>query len=304
MRLTLRQLQIFIAIGETGGTTMAAERIALSQSAVSAALNELEKLLHAKLFDRVGKRLLLNDNGRVFMSQARAMLDGARAMETQFLAAGEATSSLLRVGASTTIGNYILPALIARYRESAPGAQVDLRIANTGEIVDEVVNFKVDVGFIEGPCHRTELLVTPWLTDELVIVSSPTHPLAVQQDSAQKIRLKDLRQVEWLLREPGSGTREAVEQVLLPHLHHINESMVFGNAEAIKRAVAEKLGISCLSRWVISDLLASGRLVVLRTPLPQLSRRFYVVRHKRKFLSASLDRFIDHCRSSNPLPEK
>jgi DNA-binding transcriptional LysR family regulator len=304
MRLTLRQLQIFVAIGETGGTTTAAQSISLSQSAVSAALNELENLLQAKLFDRVGKRLLLNDNGRILISQARSILDVARTLEVQFLASGNATSSLLRVGASTTIGNYILPALIARFREVAPGAQVDLRIGNTSEIVDEVANFKVDIGFIEGPCHRTEAAVIPWLVDELVIVSSPTHPLAIRQNSEQKIRIKDLRQVDWLLREPGSGTREAVEQVLLPHLHFINEGMVFGNAEAIKRAVAEKLGISCLSRWVISDLLTSGRLVILQTPLPQLSRRFYLVHHKKKLLSTALDRFIDHCRLSKPMPDR
>jgi DNA-binding transcriptional LysR family regulator len=304
MHLTLRQLQIFVAIGETGGTTTAAQSISLSQSAVSAALNELENLLQAKLFDRVGKRLLLNDNGRILMSQARSILDVARTLETQFLASGNTTSSLLRVGASTTIGNYVLPALIARFCEAAPGAQIDLRIGNTSEIVEEVANFKVDIGFIEGPCHRTEVAVIPWLVDELVIVSSPTHPLAIQQNSEQKIRIKDLRKVDWLLREPGSGTREAVEQVLLPHLHYINEGMIFGNAEAIKRAVAEKLGISCLSRWVISDLLASGRLVILQTPLPQLSRRFYLVHHKKKMLSTALDRFIGHCRLSKPMPDR
>jgi DNA-binding transcriptional LysR family regulator len=300
MSLTLRQLQIFIAIGQTGGTTTAAESISLSQSAVSAALSELENLLDTQLFDRVGKRLVLNDNGRMLMPQARSLLDGAQSIESQFSASGEPAASLLKAGASTTIGNYVMPALIARFRESVSAARVEVHIGNTSEIAAEVANFKVDVGFIEGPCHESELDVIPWLVDELVIVSSPNHPLARQQLS-RKISLKDLRGAEWLLREPGSGTREVVEQTLLHYLHRLNTGMIFGNAEAIKRAVAENLGLSCLSRWVVADMLASKRLVVLHTTLPQLSRRFYLVHHKKKFLSAGLERFIHHCRSSAPV---
>lgn len=300
MRLTLRQLQIFIAIGQTGGTTTAAESLSLSQSAVSAALSELENLLDTQLFDRVGKRLVLNDNGRMLMPQARSLLDGAHSIESQFSASGEPAAFLLKAGASTTIGNYVMPALIARFRESVSAARVEVHIGNTSEIAAEVANFKVDIGFIEGPCHESELDVIPWLVDELVIVSSPNHPLARQQLS-RKIALQDLRGAEWLLREPGSGTREVVEQVLLPYLHHLNAGMIFGNAEAIKRAVAENLGLSCLSRWVVADMLASRRLVILHTPLPRLSRRFYLVHHKKKFLSAGLKRFIHHCRSSAPV---
>jgi DNA-binding transcriptional LysR family regulator len=300
MQLTLRQLQIFIAIGETGGTTAAAESISLSQSAVSAALSELESLLGTRLFDRVGKRLVLNDNGRVLLSQARSLLDAAQNIERQFSMPGQAAASSLKVGASTTIGNYVMPALIAGFRESNPAMCIEIHIGNTSEIATEVANFKVDIGFIEGPCHESELNVIPWLMDELVIVSSPIHPLVGKQRS-QKITVNDLREAEWLLREPGSGTREVVEQVLLPYLHHLNEGMIFGNAEAIKRAVAENLGISCLSQWVVADLTGSGRLVILHTPLPQLSRRFYLICHKKKFLSATLERFIHHCRTSQPV---
>lgn len=302
MHLTLRQLQIFIAIGQTGSTTTAAKSISLSQSAVSAALSELENLLDIQVFDRVGKRLVLNDNGRLLMPQARLLLDGAQSIERQFSASGEPDAFLLKVGASTTIGNYVIPALIARFCESVSAARIEVHIDNTSEIAAEVANFKVDIGFIEGPCHESELNVIPWVVDELVIISSPNHPLARKQLS-RKITLKDLREAVWLLREPGSGTRETVEQILLPYLHHLNEGMIFGNAEVIKRAVAENMGLSCLSRCVVADMLASKRLVVLHTPLPPLSRRFYLVRHKKKFLSAGLERFIHHCQSSVPVNE-
>ena len=299
MRLTLRQLLIFTAVADTGSTTAAGERVALSQSATSGALNELENLLGAQLFDRIGKRLLLNDNGRALLPQARSLLDGAQEIESQFGlgSTGPATAPLvtrLRVGASTTIGNYVLPALVAGYSRTWPGAAVDVVIGNTRDIAAAVTRLEVDIGLIEGPCHEAELRVTPWLQDELVIVAAPTHAL-VQEGVQARVPLKALRQARWLLREPGSGTREAVEHVLLPHLHHLNGDMQPGSTEAIKQATAEGLGLACLSLCAVQDLVTLGRLVVLRTTLPRLTRRFYLVHHQKKRLSGNLQRFVAHC---------
>lgn len=299
MRLTLRQLLIFTAVADTGSTTAAGERVALSQSATSGALNELESLLGAQLFDRIGKRLLLNDNGRALLPQARSLLDGAQEIESQFGlgSTGPATAPLvtrLRVGASTTIGNYVLPALVAGYSRTWPGAAVDVVIGNTRDIAAAVTRLEVDIGLVEGPCHEAELRVTPWLQDELVIVAAPTHAL-VQEGVQARVPLKALRQARWLLREPGSGTREAVEHVLLPHLHHLNGDMQPGSTEAIKQATAEGLGLACLSLCAVQDLVTLGRLVVLRTTLPRLTRRFYLVHHQKKRLSGNLQRFVAHC---------
>lgn len=299
MRLTLRQLLIFTAVADTGSTTAAGERVALSQSATSGALNELESLLGAQLFDRIGKRLLLNDNGRALLPQARSLLDGAQEIESQFGlgSTGAATAPLvtrLRVGASTTIGNYVLPALIAGYSRTWPGAAVDVVIGNTRDIAAAVTRLEVNIGLIEGPCHEAELRVTPWLQDELVIVAAPTHAL-VQEGVQARVPLKALRQARWLLREPGSGTREAVEHVLLPHLHHLDGDMQPGSTEAIKQATAEGLGLACLSLCAVQDLVTLGRLVVLRTTLPRLTRRFYLVHHQKKRLSGNLQRLVAHC---------
>jgi DNA-binding transcriptional LysR family regulator len=302
MRLTLRQLLIFTAVADTGSTTAAGERVSLSQSATSGALNELESLLGARLFDRIGKRLLINDNGRALLPQARALLDGAQEIESQFGlgSTGPATAPLvtrLRVGASTTIGNYVLPALVAGYAKAWPGAAVDVVIGNTRDVAAAVTRLEVDIGLIEGPCHEAELRVAPWLQDELVIVAAPTHAL-VQADAHTRIPSKALRQARWLLREPGSGTREAVEHVLLPHLHHLNGDMQPGSTEAIKQAAAEGLGLACLSLSAVRDMVTLGRLVVLRTTLPRLTRRFYLVQHRQKRLSGNLQRFMAHCERS------
>ncbi len=294
MRITLRQLEVFTAVADAGSTTAAGLQVALSQSATSAALNELEGVLGAKLFDRVGTRLVLNDTGRAVLAQARAVLDGAAGIEREFGAgAGGARVAPLRVGASTTIGNYLLPALIAAYRRAVPGAHVDVRVANTADIAAAVARLEVDVAFIEGPSHEPEVVARPWRDDELAIVAAPSHPLL---RPGKRLGVAALRDVPWLLREPGSGTREAVEQALLPHLHHLQEGMQFGGTEAIKQAAVHGLGFACLSVATVQDLVRLKRLVRVETTLPRLARPLYLAHHRRKAFSASLEGFVAHCR--------
>ena len=235
MRLTLRQLQIFVAVCRAGSTAGAADQIALSQSATSAALGELEGVLEAKLFDRVGKRLVLNDNGRVLLPQAMQMLDAATTIEKQFTEPGDTGGPGLQIGASTTIGNYLLPSILGGYVAPGTDAYARVLIANTSDVARAVANFEVDVGLIEGPCHEPDLQVEPWLQDELIIVCAVNHPILGNKRS-DRISVKALREAGWLLREPGSGTREAVEHALVPHLHYLRIAGEFSNAEAIKRA--------------------------------------------------------------------
>jgi DNA-binding transcriptional LysR family regulator len=294
MHLTLRQLQIFRAIALSGSTTAAASSIPLSQSAASAALKELERVLGARLFDRVGKRLLLNDGGRALLPMALAVLDGAQNLQAAFLSSQQALPVELHIFASTTIGNYILPSLLARFRETVPTARLELQIGNTLDVVTAVRAFNTDLGFIEGPCHAKDIVVIPWQEDELVIVASPSHPLA-KAARLRKVSVKQLAATQWLLRESGSGTRETVEQALLPHLLNIPASMTLGSSEAIKNSVAEGLGVSCLSRSVVRDLVAAKRLSVLATALPRLTRTFLMIHHERKVLSEPLRKFVAHC---------
>jgi DNA-binding transcriptional LysR family regulator len=293
MRLTLRQLQIFQAIALRGSTTAAAGSVALSQSATSAALNELERALGTALFDRVGKRLLVNDAGRALLPLALAVLDGAQGIESAFSAGGSSAADL-RIFASTTIGNYVLPRVLARYRETHAQVRLQLQIGNTLDVVTAVQAFATDLGFIEGPSHASDVVVTPWAQDELVIVAAPAHGLA-SQAARGRLTAAQLMTSPWLLRERGSGTREAVELALLPHLPNIESTMTLGSSEAIKNAVAEGLGVSCLSRAVVKDLVDAKRLVILATRLPPLTRGFSLVHHRNKVLSASLRNFMNYC---------
>ena len=294
MRLTLRQLQIFSAIAELGTTTAAALSIPLSQSATSAALAELESLLGAPLFDRVGKRLVLNETGRALQLRARVALNAAMEIERDFgvdNAAGNAfLPAQIRIGASTTIGNYVMPARIARLQREQPRIAVEMRIGNTQEVVNAVLRMEVDAGLIEGPCHSEGLDVQLWGTDKMVIVAAADHPLALL---GRPVTAEELGQERWLLRESGSGTRELLNQLLLPHLGGFASTTQLGDTEAIKQGTAAGLGISCVSKCAVRDQLALARLVVLQTTLPPLNRAFYRIPHQFKNFSPPLSALLE-----------
>jgi len=297
LHLSLRQLQVFTAVARSGSTTAASEAIALSQSATSSALKELERLLGLPLFDRIGNRLQLNENGRSLLPRALAVLDGAA--DVQALAQRrDVQAQALRIGASTTLGSYVLPDLLARFyaqqqAAAAPSWASRLRIANTAQICRAVARFELDIGLIEGPCHEPELEVQPWLADELLIVAAPTHALlALQAEPGARLPLKQLREQLWLLREPGAGTREAADQWLLPQLRGYRRSVELNSSEAIKRLAVAGLGLACLSRWVLADALAAGQLLQLNTPLPACSRPCYWVMHRAKQSTPALQAFI------------
>ena len=287
LRLNLRQLEVFVATARAGSTRAAAERVARSQSAASTGLADLETALGAALFDRVGRRLLLNENGRALLPRAAAML--AEAQELEQLFSGEHVTPL-QVAASMTIGECILPALLSRWKQRHPKSPVSLSIANTREVIAAVAGFEADIGFIEGPQTHPELHVRPWLRDELVIVAAPTHPLAGRVATARA-----LRACEWALREPGSGTREAADRWLVEHLGPVDVGYELGSSETIKRLVAMGNTLALLSRHVVAPALEQGTLVALQTRLPAATRRLAIVLHRGKRLGAGAETFMSHC---------
>jgi DNA-binding transcriptional LysR family regulator len=290
LRLTLRQLEVFLATAQAGSTRGAAGRVARSQSAASTALAELEAVLAVQLFDRVGRRLLINENGRALLPHAAAIVEEAAHAQALFSAAHAAP---LRLAASFTIGEYLLPPLIAQWKQAHPQSQVRLTIANTSEVLAAVGAFDVDIGFIEGARTHPEFLVKRWQDDELVVVAAPGHPLA-----ARRVTQKQLAAAGWVLREQGSGTREAADRWLATLLGELRVELELGSNEAVKRAVASGLGVGCLSRHAVADALREGWLVALRTPLPPMKRALAIVLHRTKRLGAAAQDFLEHCQQS------
>lgn len=292
MRYTLRQLEVFLAVARTGNVSRAGELLHLSQSAVSGALAELERQFDMLLFDRVGKRLRLSDVGAALRPRAEAVLDAARELEAEF--AGRTRAGTLRVGATLTIGNYLVVPLMARYMRDEPGATIALQIANTETIARRVVNFEIDVGLIEGELSHPALEVTPFLADELVVFAAPGHPLARKRALTDD----DLVQAPWIVRERGSGTRQAFERAMHGLLPRLQLALELQQTEVIQRAVESGLGLGCLSRLVVADAVQHGRLKPLRVPGRDFSRQFYFVLHKRKHRSAMLERWLELCRDA------
>lgn len=287
MRITLRQLEVFTEVLKSGSTTQASQSLALSQSAVSASLTDLEGQLGVQLFDRVGKRLVTNEHGRLLYPKALALLEQAFEVEQLF----KKEMGAVRLAASTTIGNYMLPEMLAHYRHDHPDIPLELNISNTEEVIRAVLEFRVDVGLIEGACHSPELITQPWLKDELVIFAAPSNPLA-----NTTISLEDLKQASWILRERGSGTRDVLDQLLFAQLPGFHILMELGNSEAIKHAVRYGMGISCLSRRVIAEQLTNGSLVELTVPGLQLSRTLYLIYHRQKHISNGISNLLSYCR--------
>ena len=289
MRYSLRQLEVFLATASTENISRAASELAMSQSAASGALKELEGQFGVQLFDRRGKRLQLSELGHRVRPQVESLM--AQAAEVEQALSGDLVSGRLRVGATLTIGNYLAVEMLAEFRERFPSVDITLDVANTRDIADRVAGYELDVGLIEGELWHADLETQNWREDELQVFARPGHPLA----SRQRVTDRDLRTQRWIVREIGSGTRQAFERAFHDMLVDLNIVLELQHTEAIKRAVETDMGIGCLSRISLEDAFGRGSLV----PLPVLHRDFKrqmsVITHRRKYHGTALGEWLKLC---------
>ncbi len=279
MSLSIRQLKVFEATARLERLTLAADEQALSQSAASQSLKELEQSLGYALFTRVGRELQITDKGLDLLPKVRqtlALLDGIENPQETTL------TGSLRIAASVTIACYLLPQLIARFIDRHPQVTPDITIGNTGSVIDKLEKGQAQIGLIEGPASPAKLNVTPWLEDNLALFCHPNNPLA----KSSYITLEEFTEYRWILREPGSGTRTVFDQAVQSAGGSIKQSLAMNRQEAIKQSVKSDLGIGCLSRLSIKEDLQSGRLVELSSTL-DLSRRFSIITHENTPLIAT-----------------
>lgn len=289
MKLTLRQLEIFIAVARDQNVSRAADRLALSQSATSAALAELERQFDTQLFDRVGKRIRLNELGRSALPRATELIDRARELEAMLHvqdAPGE-----LQVGATLTIGNYLGTLIVSDFMQRHPGSKVTLDVENTAHIIAKVASFELDLGLVEGRCLHPDIDVIPWGDDALEVFAAPHHPLAKKRS----LTPADLTMADWIVREPGSGTRETFDLAVAGVLPEVKIKLALAHTEAIKRAVESGLGIGCISRLALREAFRRGSLVRLKAPFLKMERKFSILVHKQKYRTATSRQFINLC---------
>jgi DNA-binding transcriptional LysR family regulator len=290
MRYSLRQLEVFLAVARVGSVSGAGEVLAMSQSAVSGALGDLERQFGRQLFDRVGKRLRLSELGQAVRAQAEGVLDRAAELEAAF--EGRAAVGRLRVGATLTIGNHLVAPLMARFMREHGGAELTLGVANTEEISRRVANFDIDVGLVEGEIQHPDLEVLPWREDELVVFCAPDHPYAKKRALTDA----DLRAARWIVRERGSGTRQTFDRAMHGLLPELDIVLALEHTEAIRGAVAAGLGLGCVSRIALQESFDHGTLKPCRVPHRDFRRAFYVLLNKHKYRGRAVELWLALCR--------
>jgi len=289
MRYTLRQLEVFLAVARAESVSQAARELHMSQSAASGSLADLERQFGVQLFDRFGKRLQTSQLGRSLRPRAEALLERARELESTL--EKQKDVGQLRIGATLTIGNYLAVPLMARFMREQPGAALTLSVANTEEIARQVENFEIDVGLVEGELERADLQLTPWRDDELVVFCAPDHPLARRR----VLDDDDLRAASWIVRERGSGTRQAFDRAMRGLLPELQIALALQHTEAIKGAVQAGLGIGCISRIALVDAFQHGTLRACRVPHRDFRRQFYFLLHKQKYRGPAIERWLELC---------
>ena len=293
LNVSLRQLDVFVQIALHGSVRAAAERLHLTQPAASMALAEMERQLDAPVFDRERGRLRLNARGRELLPLAQELLErhaefGRRATGKTTMLAGE-----LRIGTSNTVGNYRVGELLGEFVRAYPQVAIRLRVANTDSIAAAVLDHSLDVGCVEGPVTHPLLEVHPWRDDALVVCAPPDHSLATKRG----LKPEHFAGARWILREPGSATRSTTERALA-QLPPGETVMELDQIEAIKQAVTAGLGIACLPEVALTDALATGRLVALKTPFLDLKRKLSMLVHREKYRGAALEAFLGSVHSA------
>lgn len=282
--ITLKKLQVFASIARLGNLGAASDELCLSKAAVSQALTELESQLDAPLFDRVHPRLKLNEQGRQLQPLADEVL--ARVREIEQLFSNQSPHEHLQLGASQTIGNYLLPELLSQL----PLGQAKVFISNSQALCRKLLQFELDIALIEGENPYPELVTADWMEDEMYLLTWPGHPLAQQP----QITLNNLNGQPWVLREPQSGSREQFDYLLAPQLKQCGNITELNTLEAVMKAVEAGLGLTLISAHAAADRLNSGQLVRLMLP-QRFSRQLRLVWHRQKYHSVLMRHFISLC---------
>jgi DNA-binding transcriptional LysR family regulator len=288
--MTLEQLRIFVEVAERQHLTQAAAVLALTPSAVSAAIKTLEERYGTPLFDRVGRRIELSEAGRIFLAEARRTLASARAAEAALAELGGLKRGTLAIHASQTITSYWLPPLLVRFRQAYPAIALRVAPGNTQTVAQAVAQGAADLGFVEGAVDAPALAQETVGADEMVAVVAPGHPWA----DGRALDAADLLAAEWILREEGSGTRSAFAAALARHgvdIGALRVALALPSNEAVRAAVTAGPFAAALSQLVVAPHLQAGTLV--RANVALQPRAFYMLQHRERYTSKAATAFAD-----------
>ncbi len=298
------KLRVFCAVAETKSFSKASELIHLTQPAVSLQIQAMEELYETRLFDRSGNTITLTPAGEILYKRAKESLVLYAEAERKISEITGAIKGSLSIGASSTIGNYLLPQIITAFKKKVPQVNVSLVVNNTKTITEKLNAGEIDIALVEGDVSKQRFSVETLISDEMVVIMSPAHPWAERRN----IPAIELTKEPLVLREEGSGTR----QVILKHLedHGIKQdqlriALIMGSTEAVKGAVEEGVGVSILSGWAARKALRHGLLKATTFKDLKFHRNFSIISPKRNYSTHTAKEFLNFLRVypiKSPIP--
>lgn len=291
VQLISDSLKVFITVADTKNFSKAAKVLNLTQPAISFQIQTLEQYYQTMLFDRVNRHVKLTESGELLLEYALSMNDLQAELERKIQQLTGHVKGALTIGASRTIGEYILPYVISEFKKEYPDVDVTLEIYNTKQVEQNVLGNAIDLGLVESDVSDKSLFYQNVLDDELVLFVSSNHRWANQES----ISLMDLKDEPFVIREPGSGSRMVFEQALIDadfDIENLNIVMEIGNITAIKTVVSSGLGVSVLSKWAIRDQVNQGTLVPLKIKELDIQRQFSIILNNDYFESEACSKFI------------
>jgi len=292
-----RRLQVFSTVARLLSFTKAAEALHMTQPAVTFQIRQLEDYFNTRLFDRTHNRISLTTAGFLVKEYADQIISLYTEMDNEVRKLTGDVLGPLVLGASTTIGEYVIPSILGEYQANFPDVAVRLHVANTEGVLHMVEGNEIDIGIVEGRVGNKNLVSKVCWDDELVVVAPPGHPLA----ESETVTVEQIFEYPFISREEGSGTREVIHDYLQAagrDFSDLNLIMEFGSPESIKSAVAAGLGISILSVATLNKELELGLLAKVSLDAP-LKRPFSIVYQRQKFRLRAMDEFLEfteaHC---------
>jgi len=286
--MNLHHLAVFQAVAETGSIRAGAARLRISEPAVSRQVRDFEHRLGTALFDRLPRGMRLTSSGEVLSQYARRIFAIERQAETALAELRNLDAGDLAIGASTTIGNYLLPPILAEYARRHPGIRVELDVGNTEEIQKHLLEDRLDVGLTAGLVGHDDLRASVFMHDRLVVVAAPGFIAR----NTRSFRVEELADLPWVTREAGSGTRAVLEQALAEHGLKPRQVMALASTEAIKRAVAAGAGIAVVSDATVTTELQQGELVRLSAQAFPVRRPLHLLLHRHRQPSRAAAAFL------------
>jgi DNA-binding transcriptional LysR family regulator len=282
-------LRAFTSIVEKGTFSAAARALGVSQPAVSLQIQSLEDLIGVELLDRKMKKVQVTEAGKLFYETAKQIVSQLDSFQQKLDDMSNTVKGSLAIGGSTIPGAYILPKLLGKFKEKYPEVSVSLRVADTDEIIEQLISGVLHIGMVGAKPTSNRLNSKPFLQDELVLITPKGHEVT-EMNGAKAPRIKNIAKVDFISRESGSGTRRAIEKYLSGQnlsLADFNVIMELGSTEAIINAVGAGLGVSIVSIWAVDKHVRLGELDVVKLPGAPVMRDFYLVESKHCLLYTS-----------------